>query len=113
MMTGLGIDVVSVVRMRRAIERTPRVAERVFTSREREIASGRPSPHASLAARFAAKEACRKALRTALPWRDMEVLSDESGAPSIHVRGREDKVLHVSMTHEGDLAVAVVVAESL
>lgn len=109
MIVGVGIDAVSVERMRRALERTPRLSERVFTLGEREAASGRVS---SLAARFAAKEACRKALRSVLAWRDMEVVSSPDRAPSLRVAGREDLAFHVSLTHTDELAMAVVVAES-
>jgi holo-[acyl-carrier protein] synthase len=109
---GIGIDAVPVARMRLALERTPRITERVFTRKELETASARASREASLAARFAAKEACRKALGVTLPWRSVEVTSDEERAPRLSVRGHEDTRFHVSLTHTDDVAVAVVVAES-
>lgn len=112
MILGVGIDAVGVSRMRLALERTPRLAGRVFTSGELETAASRGSREASLAARFAAKEACRKALGETVPWRDVEVVSGEDGAPSLRVRGRDDLAFHVSLSHARDLALAVVVAES-
>jgi holo-[acyl-carrier protein] synthase len=110
---GIGIDAVPVARMRLAIERTPRITERVFTARELETSSRRASRDASLAARFAAKEACRKALGVTLPWRSVEVTSDAERAPRLRVHGHEDTRFHVSLTHTDDLAVALVIAESV
>jgi holo-[acyl-carrier protein] synthase len=108
---GIGIDAVPVARMRLALARTPRIASRVFTAQELETSGSRASLEASLAARFAAKEACRKALGTTLPWRAVEVTSDEERAPRLRVEGHDDTRFHVSLTHTDDLAVAVVVAE--
>jgi holo-[acyl-carrier protein] synthase len=112
MIAGIGVDAVAIERMRRALERTPRLEHRVFTAGERAVAAQRRSRVASLAARFAAKEACRKALGRPLPWRDVEVVSSDDGVPSLRVRGRDDLRFHVSLTHTDDLAMAVVVAES-
>jgi phosphopantetheinyl transferase (holo-ACP synthase) len=64
-----------------------------------------------LAARFAAKEACRKALGRALAWRAVEVVSEDR-APRLVVAGHEGVRFHVSLTHTQDVAVAVVVAEA-
>jgi holo-[acyl-carrier protein] synthase len=111
MIRGVGVDAVPVARMRLALERSPRLAERVFTSHELETASQRASRDASLAARFAAKEACRKAIGVTLPWRSVEVVSEDR-APSLRVAGHDVVTFHVSLTHTDDLAVAVVVAET-
>ncbi|MEX0873596.1 MAG: 4'-phosphopantetheinyl transferase superfamily protein [Actinomycetota bacterium] len=110
MIRGVGVDAVPVARMRRALERTPRIAERVFTAHELETSERRASRAASLAARFAAKEACRKALATVVPWRDVEVRSEDR-VPSLRVHGHDDVFFHVSLTHTDDVAVAVVLAE--
>jgi holo-[acyl-carrier protein] synthase len=107
---GVGVDAVPVARMKLALERSPRLAERVFTAHELEVASKRGSRDASLAARFAAKEATRKALARTLPWRSVEVFSDDR-VPTLRVDGHDDVIFHVSLTHTDDLAVAVVVAE--
>lgn len=111
MIRGVGIDAVRVARMRLALERTPRIAERVFTPQELATAAERASFEASLAARFAAKEACRKALGTVLPWRDVEVVAGHDRAPSLRVSGHESLTFHVSLTHTDDVALAVVLAE--
>lgn len=112
MIKGVGIDAVAIERMRIALERTPGFAERVFTPRELETAGGRASREASLAARFAAKEATRKALTVVLPWRSVEVVSTDR-VPTLRVEGYNDLVFHVSLTHTDDLAMAVVVAETI
>lgn len=112
MIAGVGIDVVSVDRMRRALERTVGLRDRVFTPGEIEAATRRGSPAASFAARFAAKEACRKALGEPVPWRDMEVVSAAGGAPQLHVAGRGDLRFHVTLTHTREIAAAAVVTET-
>jgi holo-[acyl-carrier protein] synthase len=114
---GVGIDVVDVKRLGRALGRTPRLANRLFT--EHELESGGV---ASLAARFAAKEAVAKALGApgGLRWRDAEVVRLESGQPTLRVTGtvaeeaaaQGIKTWHLSMSHDGGVATAVVVAES-
>jgi holo-[acyl-carrier protein] synthase len=110
MIVGVGVDAVPIARMRKALERTPGFAERVFTTHELEVASQRASRDASLAARFAAKEATRKALATVIPWRDVEVVSEDR-VPTLRVDGHDGVRFHVSLTHTDDVAVAVVVAE--
>jgi holo-[acyl-carrier protein] synthase len=109
---GVGVDAVPIARMRRALERSPRIAERVFTPHELRTASQRPSREASLAARFAAKEACRKALGVPLRLRSVEVVVQENRAPRLNVDGYANLRFHVSLTHTDDVAVAVVLAEA-
>lgn len=114
---GVGIDVVQVGRLARALTRTPGLADRLFTDGERE------QPRAeSLAARFAAKEAVAKALGApgGLKWRDAEVVSDPSGRPRLVLHGgvaeeaaaQGISTWHLSLSHDGGVATAVVVAES-
>ncbi len=115
---GVGVDVVPIARLGAALERRPRLAERVFTARERAEAPRL----ASLAARFAAKEALAKALGAppGLHWHDAEVVSGPDGRPGLEVRGTVAGAAarvgvrrwHVSLSHDGGMAVAVVVAES-
>ena len=111
---GIGVDVVDVDRFRETLERTPGVRERIFTAGEAALSVE------SMAARFAAKEALIKALKVtvALPWHDMEVVSDDVGAPVFTLTGtaaaRADELgvtPHLSITHDGHLAAAFVVAE--
>lgn len=116
MIVGVGMDLVDVARFGRTLERRPGLRARLFTEAERSL------PVRSLAARFAAKEALAKALGAppGLVWTDVTVRRAEDGRPSLEVRGtvraRVDElgvaVLHLSLTHDGGVAGAVVVAES-
>ncbi|MBS2964142.1 holo-ACP synthase [Actinocrinis puniceicyclus] len=115
MIVGVGIDVVDVARFQATLERTPGMAERLFTEGERRVKI------ASLAARFAAKEAVAKALGApgTLHWHDAEVVSETSGRPRLVVRGsvaaRAAELgvvnLHLSLSHDAGIASAVVIAE--
>jgi holo-[acyl-carrier protein] synthase len=112
--SGVGIDLLEIERLERALERRPRLAERVFTDAERAYAAARARPGMHLAARFCAKEAVAKALgMTAWSWRDVEVVSTE-GAPritltgSVAARAAELGVTAtVSLTHTDTTAGAV------
>jgi holo-[acyl-carrier protein] synthase len=118
---GVGVDVVDVARFERTLARTPRLADRLFTPRERAGDGARPRPAVSLAARFAAKEAVAKALGApgGLRWRDAEVVAEPSGRPRLAVHGGVAEeadaqgitVWHLSLSHDGGVATAVVVAE--
>ena len=122
MIVGVGIDVVPVERFADALQRTPGLAERLFTDAERVTDTGAARSPESLAARFAAKEALAKALGAGggMAWTDAEVSTDERGAPQISVRGTVAERAaalgvsrwHVSMSHDGGIAAATVVAES-
>lgn len=115
MIVGVGIDVVDIARFERTIRATPRLLTRLFTPAEREL------PVASLAARFAAKEAVAKALGApgGLVWTDVDVRVGPRGRPVLDVTGSVAAVArdvgvhawHVSLSHDGGLAGAVVVAE--
>ena len=113
---GVGIDVVDIERFGASLARTPSMRQRLFTLAERE------KPLASLAARFAAKEALAKALATptGLGWLDAEVVNESSGNPRLELRGtvaaRAAELavahVHVSLSHDAGIASAVVVLES-
>ena len=111
--------------MRETIARTPRFAERVFTDAERDYCESKGAAAAqSYAARFAAKEAFLKALKTGwrgkITWRDMEILNDAEGVPSLTVNGEARRILdemggprvHISISHTTEHAVAYVVLET-
>src|ERR671915_213786 len=84
---GVGIDLLDVGRFERALERRPRLAERVFTDAERAYAASRPRPAMHLAARFCAKEAVAKALELrAWSWRDVEVVGGGTEPPAVRPR---------------------------
>jgi holo-[acyl-carrier protein] synthase len=115
MIVGVGIDVVDVERFGVTLDRTPALRERLFTEHERARAL------ASLAARFAAKEALAKALGApaGMHWLDAEVRTDNSGQPSFELIGSVAaravelgvKHVHVSLSHDAGIASAVVVLE--
>ena len=111
-MTGVGLDLLEIERLERALERRPQLAQRLFTEGERAYAADRARPVQHLAARFCAKEAVAKALRLeAWSWQDVEVVVAESGAPEIVLHGplAGRGPVSVSLTHERGLAGAVAV----
>ena len=125
MIAGIGIDIVSISRFERLIERYgTRFLEKVFTSRERDEGGRKVSRGSFFAARFAAREAFYKALGTGwgrgLPLKEVSVATGEKGRPSLVIGERMQMELeergiaryHVSLTHEGDSAAAVVVLEA-
>jgi holo-[acyl-carrier protein] synthase len=113
----VGIDLLEIERLERALERTPRLAERLFTEAEREYAASRGRPGQHLAARFCAKEAVAKALGVeSWNFHDVEVIGT-GGPPSIRLSGtaaaRAAELgvqVSVSLTHTGRDAAAVAIA---
>jgi holo-[acyl-carrier protein] synthase len=116
---GVGLDLVDIDRFRTTLDRSPRLAERLFTPDERDV-HGRGDPVHRLAARFAAKEALMKALGVGLgafDFHDAEVRSLPSGQPVFALRGRASELLvdrrvaavHLTMSHTARTAAAVVV----
>ncbi|WP_336049332.1 holo-ACP synthase [Streptomyces sp. CA2R101] len=121
MIIGVGIDVAEIERFGEALERTPGLAQRLFLGEELILPSGERRGIASLAARFAAKEALAKALGApgGLHWSDAEVYVEDSGRPRLRVRGTVEarakdlgvRSWHVSLSHDAGVASAVVIAE--
>ena len=115
---GIGLDLLEIGRLERALERRPRLAERLFTDGELAHARSRHRPGRHLAARFAAKEAAVKALGGAtLAPREIEVTGGGREAPRLRLHGRAAAVagaqgveLQVSLTHSRELAAAAVLA---
>jgi holo-[acyl-carrier protein] synthase len=112
----VGVDVVDIARLGRALERYPRLADRLFTPREKLYARERARPVEHLAARVAAKEATFKALGYGWPrvsWLEVEVVSDR-GRPSLVLTGRAAELARgetpsVSLSHDGGIAIAQVI----
>jgi holo-[acyl-carrier protein] synthase len=112
---GVGIDVCDMSRFEESLTRTPGLRDRLFTPAEA------TRPLASLAARFAAKEALAKALGApvGMSWHDAEVINESSGRPLLEMRGsvreRAEELgvvsVHVSLSHDAGIASAVVVLE--
>jgi len=126
MIVSIGIDIVEVYRISETIQRTPRFVERVFTVKERVYCESKGAASAqSFAARFAAKEAFLKALKTGwrgkITWHDMEILNDAQGVPNLEIKGEARALLdnlgadkiHLSMSHTTDHAVAQVILEKI
>jgi holo-[acyl-carrier protein] synthase len=112
---GIGVDIADISRLAAALRRTPSLSARLFAEGEREV---RP---ASLAGCFAAKEAVAKAMGAppGLRWTDVQVVHDPLGAPRLEVSGTVADAAarlgirswHLSLSHDGGLSVAMVVAE--
>lgn len=116
---GIGLDLVKVARIRAMMERwNERFLQRLFTEAERQECLARSFPYASLAGRFAAKEAVLKALGTGwtvgMRWVDIQVLNGAAGRPIATVAGAVEALtrqagvtqIHVSLSHDGDYAIA-------
>jgi len=130
MIIGIGSDLIDIRRIEKTLERHgSRFTERVFTDGERAKAESRKLKAATYAKRFAAKEACSKALGTGLSygvfWRDMEVINLPSGKPTMRLtNGAETRlqsmmpegakpVVHLSITDEYPMAQAFVIIEAV
>jgi holo-[acyl-carrier protein] synthase len=113
----VGVDLIEIERIRRALERYPGFRERCFTAAERAYCDSRPNPAQSYAGRFAAKEAVGKALGSGVrfTWKEIEVVGRPK--PGVRLSGRTkawaDRVragdLDLSMTHSRELAAAICV----
>lgn len=124
MIFGIGTDIIEIERIERAVNRSQRFCDKIFTKGEQAYCNGRN--HArfeSYAARYAAKEAMFKALGTGyrygFAFNEVEVLNDDLGKPEIHAHGKVKKFLkenrvsqiHLSLSHARENAVAYVVLE--
>jgi len=121
---GLGADVVRVSRMKAALDRHPRLKDRLFTPAEQAACFAAADPDPKCAGRFAAKEAFLKALGTGwaegIAWTDVEVTGGGSSPPALALHGRAAELLaargasavHLSLSHDGDYAFAVCILES-
>ena len=129
MIIGIGSDLCDIRRIERSLQRFgERFTGRIFTEAEQAKSDGRATRAASYARRFAAKEACAKALGTGLRagvfWRDMEVVNLPGGKPTLRLTGGalerlrrmtpdgHDAVLHVSLTDDPPMAQAFVIIEA-
>jgi len=117
---GIGVDVVDLARFEEVLARTPGILDRMFTKAEQTSAAGHQLPAMSLAGRFAVKEAVAKAVGApaGMEFHDCEV--SNGGAPIITITGTVKAVAdelgvtnwHVSLSHDGPVAIAYVIAES-
>lgn len=125
MISGIGTDIVATSRFQRFLdEGNSAILERLFTESERHTCGKRKDSASCLAARFAAKEAFLKALgsglRDGISWQDMEVSNDALGKPELRFSGKTAKLpqvqkltgVHLSLSHDGGSAIAMVVLET-
>lgn len=122
MIHGIGTDVVSVARVERLLTTEGGGFLRWFTSAEIAYCQGKANPARHFAARLAAKESVAKALRLsqdrAVPWRAIEVVLDETGAPGVELHDTlageapSDSRWHLTLSHSDEQATAVAVLES-
>lgn len=125
MIYGTGIDIVDITRFERFVEENNRpLFERLFTTAEMEYCTARKRSAQHFALRFAAKEAFLKALgtglRDGLSWRHIEVVHDHYGKPELKLSGEAEhlfttnglKRCFLSLSHDGDCAIASVILES-
>jgi holo-[acyl-carrier protein] synthase len=117
MSSGVGIDLLEIDRLERALERHPRLAERVFTGAERAYAEARARPARHLAARFAAKEAVVKALGLSggFGLGQIEVVAGQP--PAVRLSGKAadaaaGRRVEISLTHSRDFAAAVAIIDT-
>ena len=112
----IGVDLIEIDRVERALARYPGFKDRCFTKAEQAYCDSRANPAQHYAARFAAKEAAKKALDLeGVGWRDLEVARSPSGACHLVLHGAARVAagtmsFALSMSHEGDHATAVVIA---
>ncbi|KAB3533560.1 holo-ACP synthase [Alkaliphilus serpentinus] len=121
MIKGTGIDIIEIERIKRAMERSPKFIERLFTQGEIILLKENQLKPSSVAGFFAAKEAVLKALGTGLrdiQWRDIEIYKDELGKPYIKLHNnalniaysRDITEIHISISHSRGDAIAQAIA---
>jgi holo-[acyl-carrier protein] synthase len=123
--SGLGNDVARIGRFRRFVEDDKQaLLERIFTAGELAYSLGKAESASHLAVRFAAKEALLKALglglRCGIQWKEVQVVRNDLGQPSLVLSGRAEELfragghdrIHLSCSHDGDYAFATVILES-
>ena len=122
MITGIGTDLIEIVRIQRAIEKNPHFMERVYTANEIAYCRRKKNAWQSFAARFAAKEAVSKALGTGIGpvgLMEIEILNAENGQPKVVLHGkalqlaadRNIQRVHISLRHSEAYAMATAVLE--
>ena len=122
MITGIGTDLIEIVRIQRAIEKNPHFMERIYTANEIAYCRRNKNAWQSFAARFAAKEAVSKALGTGIGpvgLMEIEILNAENGQPKVVLHGkalqlaadRNIQRVHISLSHSEAYAMATAVLE--
>ncbi|MCX7793243.1 MAG: holo-ACP synthase [Thermodesulfovibrionales bacterium] len=116
MIKGTGIDIVKIDRIKKAVEKWgEKFLSRIFTQNELIYCFQKNPPYESLAVRFAAKEAFLKAINKRLSFSSIEIKNEPSGKPYISVKDNlpENLRFHISLSHDTQYAVAVVIVEEI
>ena len=122
MILGIGTDIIEIERIDKAIKNNPRFIYKVFTEKEIEYFQGRGFKPQHAAGGFAAKEAISKALGTGFrkfSMKDIEIFRDSLGKPKVLLYGKAqelakihgDYIVHLSISHDGDKAIAYAILE--
>ena len=120
-MKGIGVDIIEIERIKKAIQKRKRFKTRFFSDKELNYCEQYKKPWANFAGRFAAKEAVVKALGTGFSgfkWQDIEIISTSSGKPEVKLHNQAKKIaegqgiieIMISISHCHDYAVAQAVA---
>lgn len=118
MITGVGIDIIEVARIKSLVEKSPRFVQRIFTPQEISYCQEKKNKYQHFAARFAAKEAFFKALGRRIKWTDVGLINLSSGKPQLEIKEMKLKErfsfnkVHVSIAHLSEYAAAVIILES-
>lgn len=119
----VGVDIIEIDRIKKAVNRNPRFCKRIYTDKEQDYCAAQANPYPSLAVRFAAKEAFRKLspqLTSRIKFKDLEVDTITGGKPVLNLYGQARKnaesvglkEIDISLSHSRQQAVAVVVART-
>lgn len=116
MIKGIGIDIIEIGRVKEAVDKYGAgFLNKVFTPDEIKYCRSHKSlKYPELAVRFAAKEAFAKAIGTGIGgigWQEIEIVNDAKGKPSLAIKGKKARKVHVSLSHSRDYAVASVYVE--
>ncbi len=115
MIIGTGIDLIQVARIKKAVRKwEARFLARIYTPQELSYCQGKKQSYLHFAARFAAKEAVRKALEERMDWREVEIINNPLGKPEVNLRGKAREVgrrrgakeIFLSLSHDHDYALA-------
>lgn len=115
MITGIGIDLIEVDRIKKLIENNSRFLQRIFSPQEISYCQKKVNKYQHFAARFAAKEAFFKALGRRIKWKDVGLINLSSGKPELEIKEKERfpfERAHVSIAHLSEYAMAIVILES-
>lgn len=117
MIEGIGIDIIEIQRIKKAMGRNEKLIYRIFTQSEIDYCCSKKDPYPHFAARFAAKEAVAKALKMPLVWKEVEVVNEKHGniIPQLYGKSQQilgDRNILISISHSRDNAVAVAVLMS-